>query len=233
MNPNKKHDWLELAWNDYIDGFTALFPVLLLLTLFSAPVFYSIDRWHSYFPALLYALLLLAPLTTGSNLVYIRLARGEKPPLITLFSAFRIYHRAVAVTLLLGLMTVAGTLLFILPGLIIYSTYCLSEYTVVDRRSTITESFKLSAEITRGWRGVLGFVVLLTIMIDMLAPNPVYVTGKMSEPVVKLNLKPWIITAFFLKTFVFLPWLHIAMARIYNTLIHKHRQPAMTPPAQT
>jgi len=221
MKQERNHDWLGLAWNDYLDGFASLFPVLLALTLLNAPAFYIVNRWHSYVPALPYVLLVLAPLATGSNLVYIKLARGEKPLFLAIFSAFPVYHKALAVTLWLGTMTACGALLFILPGLIIYSTYCLSEYAVVDRRSGVAESFKLSAAMTQGWRGVLGFLVLLTVMIDLITPNPVYVTGKLAEPVVKLELKPWIITAFCLKTFVFLPWLHIAMARIYNTLSRK------------
>lgn len=229
MKQEKNHDWLGLAWNDYLDGFASLFPVLLTLTLLNAPAFYIVHRWHSYLPALPYVLLLLAPLATGSNLVYIKLARGEKAPFPDLFSAFPVYHRALAVTLWLGTITACGTMLFILPGLIIYSTYCLSEYAVVDRRTGIEESFKLSAAMTPGWRGVLGFLVLLTIMIDIVAPNPVYITGKLAEPVVKLELKPWILIAFCLKTFVFIPWLHLAMARIYNTLSRKF--PAQPPEA--
>lgn len=221
MNRVKQHDWLGLAWNDYLDGFGTLFPVVLLLTLLNAPVFYIVGRWHSYLPAVPYLVLILAPLTTGSHLVYIKLARGEKPSFTALFSAFPVYHRALAVTLGLGFMTACGTLLLIIPGLIIYSTYCLSEYAVVDRRSGVKESFKLSAELTQGWRGVIGSLVLLTIMVDFIAPNPVYVTGKLAHPEIGMNLKPWVITAFCLKSFVFLPWLHMAVARAYNTLLNK------------
>ncbi len=218
-SPQIRYDWLGLAWNDYLDGLTVLFPVLLTLTVLNAPVFYLIDRYNSYLPALPYVLLVLAPLATGSNLVYIKIARGERTTVAALFSAFPVYHRALVVALWLGFITVCGTLLFILPGLVIYSTYCLSEYAVVDRRTGIRESFRLSARLTHGWKGIIGFLVVLTVMMDILAPNPVYVTGALLQPVVGLDTTPWVLTAFCLKTFVFLPWLHMAMARIYNTLL--------------
>ncbi|HNW45328.1 MAG TPA: hypothetical protein PKI19_12545 [Elusimicrobiales bacterium] len=226
MTAAKNHDWLGQAWNDYLDGFTSLLPLLLVLTALNAPAFYLVHHWHSYLPALPYVILILAPLATGSNMVYLKLVRGEKPVLTTLFSAFPVYHRAVAVTLWLGFITACGTMLFILPGLIIYSTYCLSEYLVVDRRCGIKEAFTLSAAITNGWRGLLGFLIVLTVMVDILAPNPVYITGKLSAPVVTKDLSPWVITAFCLKVFVFLPWLRLAMARLYDQLSHRLRDQA-------
>jgi len=223
-------NWLMLAWDDYISGFAVLFPVMLALVALSLPTFWLIHRYNSYLPALPYLLLVLTPATTGSNLVYIKLARGEKTSFMALFSAFQVYPQALAVTVWLGFITMAGMLAFILPGIILYTTYCFSEYAVVDRRTGIKESFRFSSGITPGWRGGLALLLILTTVVDILTPSPVGVAGKLSAPSLAFELTPWIITGFCLKTFVFLPWLHMAMARAYNTLV-RCAPPAPVPTA--
>ncbi|PIU18616.1 MAG: hypothetical protein COT18_10175 [Elusimicrobia bacterium CG08_land_8_20_14_0_20_59_10] len=220
--------WLQLAWDDYFNGFKTLFPVLLFLTALNVPLFWLVHRYNSYLPALAYLLLAVTPLTTGANLVYIRLARGEKTSFYDLFSAFPVYRNVVAVSVWLGLITMAGTLAFLIPGLILYTTYCFSEYAVVDRRTGVRESFSLSSSITPGYRDSLLLIVAFSAAMDFFTPNPVGITGKFSAPQVAFNLKPWVIAGFCLKTLVFLPWLHMAMARAYNALLPKESPP---PPA--
>jgi hypothetical protein len=151
------------------------------------------------------------------------MARGGRARIAGLFSAFPIYHRALAVSLGLGCLTLGGMLALVLPGLIIYLTYCFSEYAVVDRRTGIKESFALSRAITEGWKRRLFPILLLTLLVNVLAPDIVEVTGPFKNPIVSLNLKPWNVAGAALKSLVFLPWLSLAMARAYNFLL---------PPAQ-
>lgn len=211
-------NWLGSAWDDYIDNLPALLAVSLFLTALSVPSFYLLQRWHSYLPAAVYMLLCLAPFTVGVNLVYIRLARGEKRVFGALFSAFPVYHRAIAVTVWLGLITAAGTVLFIIPGAIIYTTYFFSEYAVVDRRTGIRESFAFSSAVTAGWRLPLALVLMLLLLMEILVPSPVYITGGFSNPSIKTDFAAWGLAAFALKTLVFQPWIHLALARAYNML---------------
>ncbi len=225
--------WLTQGWDDYLSGLLTLLPVLLVQYIFSAGTFYLIDRFHSFVPALPYMLLVVTPLTTGSALVYIHLTRGGPARFMDLFSAFPVYHRALAVSLGLGLLTFGGLLMFIIPGLIIYLTFCFSEYAVVDRGTGIKDSFNLSRDITEGWKGRLLVIFSLTLLVNLLSPDIISLGGTLSAPVVKVDLKGWQIAGCALKTLVFLPWLNLAMARAYNLLLILSKNPPAADSAGT
>ncbi|MDP2865456.1 MAG: hypothetical protein Q8O90_04360 [Elusimicrobiota bacterium] len=220
--------WLTRAWDDYTGNFPLLLPVLLTQAALSAGSFYIIGRYHSLPAALPYMFFVLTPIATGLNLVYIKIARGGGARYLDLFSAFPIYHRALAVSLGLGFMTMGGALLLIVPGLIIYLTFCFSEYAVVDRRTGIKESFELSAKLTEGWKSRLFIILTLILLVNVLVPDIYVVTGGLKNPSASLDLKPWTVAAAALKTLVFLPWLGLALARAYNFLL----LPPVIEPAQ-
>lgn len=219
-------NWLGAAWDDYFDNLPVLLAVSLFLAALSVPSFYILRRWHSYIPALAYMLFVMSPFSVGANLVYIKLARGEKRAFGALFSAFPVYHRAIAVTVWLGLITACGTLVFIIPGAVIYTTYFFSEYALVDRGTGIRESFALSSALTEGWRIPLAMVLMMLVLLEVVVPSPVYITGGFSAPVVKTDLAAWGVAAFALKTLVFLPWLHLGLARAYNMILSRPQVPA-------
>jgi len=218
--------WFTLAWDDYVGALPVLIPVVLTQALASAGSFYIIHRWHSLPAAAAYMLLVVTPLATGLNLVYIKIARGSGARYADLFGAFPVYHRAVAVSVLLSLAAMGGALLLIIPGIIIYLTFIFSEYAVVDRRTGVRESFRLSAAITYGWKTRLFPVFTLALLITAMVPDIYVVTGPFKTPSASLALKPWTVAAAALKTFVFLPWIGLALARAYNLLL---AQPAPEP----
>lgn len=210
--------WFTRAWDDYTGGFPWLLPVLLVQTGATAGVFWLVHYYHSLAQAAAYMLLAVTPLSTGAVLVYINLARTGRARFRDLFSAFPVYHKALAINVGLGLMTLAGMLAFILPGIVLYLTFCFGEYFLLDRRTGIKESFRLSGALTLGWRTRLFPVLLLTVLVTA-APDVAVISDPMKNPEVLLDLRPWILTAAALKTLVFLPWLNLVMARAYNFLL--------------
>lgn len=223
-------DWLGRAWDDYLDNFGDLLALTLLQVALNAPIFLAVAKWQSYTPGIVYALVVLAPFSLGVNLFYIKLVRGEKAGLAQALAAFPAYPRALAVTVGLGALTACGLLCFVLPGLVLYSMYCFSEYIVLDRSAGVKDSFLFSAQLSDGWKFPIAMLVILTVAVDALAPNPVYFSG-WAKPGLKFSLEPWVLTAFCLKTFVFLPWLHLAMARAYDSLLALHLAPPSLRPA--
>jgi hypothetical protein len=211
--------WLARAWDDYAGNLPLLLPVLLFQAAIAAGSFFLISRFHSLLPALPYMLFVVTPVATGANLLYIKIARGGGARFTDLFSAFPVYHRAIAVSAVLGLVTMGGAILLIIPGVVLYLAYCFSEYAVVDRRTGIKESFALSAAITEGWKSRLLVPFSLIVLINVFVPDIYLVTGPLKNPSASLDLKPWTIAAAALKTLVFLPWLCLAMARAYNFLL--------------
>ncbi len=210
--------WFTRAWYDFTDGFPWLLPVLLVQTGATAGVFWLIHHYHSLTQAAAYMLLVVTPLSTGAVLVYINMARTGRARFKDLFSAFPVYHKALAINVGLGLATLAGLLAFILPGLAIYLTYGFSEYFLLDRGTGIKESFRLSGRLTLGWKTRLFPVLLLTILVNA-APDIALISDPLKDPRVVMDLRPWIITSTVLKTLVFLPWLNLVMARAYNFLL--------------
>lgn len=211
--------WFRHAWDDYVDGLPVLIPVLLLQTLIYAPALWLVYRYHSFLPSIPYLLLVVTPVATGANLVYIKLARGSGARVADLFGAFPVYGRALGVSLWLGFLTIAGTMLLIVPGIILYLTYCFSEYAVVDKRTGVKESFALSAAMTEGWKGRLFLILSLTLLVNLMVPEVVMTEGTLSAPSLKFNLGAWNVVSDALKTLVFLPWLRIVMARAYDSLL--------------
>lgn len=210
--------WFTQAWYDFTDGFLWLLPVLLTQTAATGGVFWLIHRYHSLTQAAAFMLLVVTPLSTGAVLVYINMARTGRARFKDLFSAFPVYPKALAINFGLGLATLAGTLAFILPGIVIYLTYGFAEYLLLDRGTDIKESFRFSGQLTLGWKLRLFPILLLTILVNM-APDIAAISDPLKDPRVVLDLRPWIVTSTLLKTMVFIPWLSLAMARAYNFLL--------------
>ena len=211
--------WFTRAWDDYTNNLPLLLPIILTQAALSAGSFYLLAHFHSLLASAPYMLFVITPVATGANLVYIKIARGGGARFLDLFSAFPIYHRALAVSLLLGLVTLGGALMLIVPGIVLYLTYGFSEYAVIDRRTGVKASFALSAEITDGWKSRLFALLALIALVNVLVPDIFVITGQLKAPSASLDLKPWTVAAAALKTLVFLPWLSLAMARAYNFLL--------------
>ncbi|OGR53557.1 MAG: hypothetical protein A2049_11855 [Elusimicrobia bacterium GWA2_62_23] len=211
--------WLTGAWDDYTAGFFALLPVLLLQAAIASGGLPLINKWHSLLPAAAYSLFVTTPVSLGCVLVYIRMARGGPARLADLFGAFPVYHRVLAVSVGLGLLTLGGLLAFVLPGVLLYLTYCFSEYLVVDRRTGVKESFALSRTLAEGWRRRLLPIAMLMLVLNLFAPEIARVSDPFKNPEVSLDLRPWTVAAYLLKNFVFMPWLGLAMARAYVFLL--------------
>lgn len=220
--------WFTLAWEDYTGGFPWLLPVLLFQAASTAGVFWLVRHYHSLLQAAAFMLLVVTPLSTGAVLVYINMARTGRARFRDLFSAFPVYHKALAINIALGLLTLGGILAFILPGIIVYLTFCFAEYFLLDRGTGVKESFRLSGELTRGWKTRLFPVLLLTVVVGM-TPEIAAISDPLKNPAVVLDLRPWIVTGDILKTLVFLPWLNLVMARAYNFLLAQPAPAAVQP----
>jgi uncharacterized membrane protein len=92
---------------------------------------------------------------------------GEKPDFSELFKHYRLFWRFLGASLLVGLIVLAGFILFIVPGIIWAIRYSFVNYLIVDKNFGIMESLHKSREMTDGKKGDLFvfFIVLLLINI--------------------------------------------------------------------
>jgi len=221
--PQSKNDssftWLQSGWNTYIDMLPPLLPFLLALEAFKLPNLWLIHRFHTYIWVVLYSLLILTPVSLGLNLVYIKLHRRQSAGLKDFLRGFFVYPRTLLVSLSLGLLTLGGLIAFIIPGVILYLTYCFSEYALADKNTGTKESFALSAVLTENSRGNLAPVIMLTVLMEIMTPEIAGISGSFKNPTLTFDFKLWTIIGHSLKVLVFLPWLSMSMAAAYNGLL--------------
>jgi uncharacterized membrane protein len=95
-------------------------------------------------------------------------AEGKTPTLDELWPSVRKYGlRFVGLSIVVGLLTVGGLILFIVPGVIIFRRYFLAVYYLVDEDISITEAMNRSASdskpISYSIWSIIGVTLLLAI----------------------------------------------------------------------
>ena len=217
---------MKEGWDACLDNFHSVLPAVLAFQVIA--VMPSLMIWK-YFDSRWYALpwemVIGAPMTVGLNMFFINLGRNRRADYGDLFRGFRILPAAVAVSFLYGIIVTAGLILLIIPGVMWGLAYVFSQYSVIDRRTGIKGSFAHSSQITYGFKEKLLPIVTLWVMLEVLTPGIIKAEGTLTSMRLFLDLKPWILTAFVLKTIFFLPWLNMALARAYIDLVkHNERQ---------
>ena len=206
-----------------MDYFLTIIPVIFIfkaLTLGIPLLIWksSQKQWAAY-P---YMLLIAVPLEIGLNLYFIKLARNQKAPLSDIFKGFEIYQNAILVSVIYGLIVMGGTLLLIVPGIILAIIYAFSSYAVIDKKMGVMDSFKYSAAITLNYRVKIFAIFLLTILVHLLTP-PI-IKFKMTETVYQTNFTLQALLGYGLITFIFIPWLKMSMAKAYLFLTGSYAQ---------
>jgi|GEM_PF-3251214 len=222
--------WLKDGWNSLLDNLRYVLPAALAFEVIGALPSLLIwkhfdNRWY----AVPWELLVAAPLGVGMNLFFVNLARKGRPDYGDIFRGFRVFPQAVVVSLAYGLIVTAGILMLVLPGVIWGLAYIFSQYSVLDRKTGLKGSFVYSSAITYGFKEKLLPLAALWLMLEVLAPGVVKAEGTMLHMKLALDLKPWVITAFVLKTFIFTPWLDMAAAHAYIALVKHHDRESLHP----
>jgi uncharacterized membrane protein len=89
----------------------------------------------------------------------------DRSTLKTLFSCWRLIFRDIVATFLYWLMCAVGFALLIIPGFYLLITFGFYQYAIVDENAGVFESFKRSAQITKGNKvNLCGLVLLLAII---------------------------------------------------------------------
>jgi hypothetical protein len=131
----------------------------------------------------------------------LKLARGEAASFADLFAGGP-FLTMLGVSLLLGLGVGFGTLLLVVPGVILALGWALVQYIAVDRRLGVIETFGVSWRATHGHKGQILLLFLLAFLV-MLAG----------------------LLACCIGTFVAMPIIHVALAYLYLKLTGE--EPAM------
>ncbi|OGS08317.1 MAG: hypothetical protein A2270_10830 [Elusimicrobia bacterium RIFOXYA12_FULL_51_18] len=221
--------WMKDGWDATLDNLHYILPAVLafeVLAVMPALLLwkYFDNRWY----ALPWEILMGAPLAVGMNLFIVNLVRNGRPDYGDMFRGFTIFPQAVAVSFLYGLIVTAGIIMLVLPGVVWGLAYVFAQYSVIDKKTGIKGSFVRSSMITYGFKERLLPIAMIWVLLEVFTPGIVKAEGSLLHMSLILDLKPWVITAFVLKTLIFMPWLDMIMAKAYLSLLkHYERQPAV------
>ena len=148
-------------------------------TLFNAGAF-SVSSLTGTWGALIAGGVVLLGLIFMINVVLqiyqLRLAQGKKPEMRAVWvEATSLWPRLLGLFIVLTFVITAGLLFLLVPGLIFMRRYFLAPYVMIDQNTTIRESMRRSAELSKPYkRSIWG---LLGIMLACNAPSLVPVVG--------------------------------------------------------
>ncbi len=215
--------WMKEGWDAFLDNFHRILPAVLAFQVVAVmPSLliwkYCENRWY----ALPWELLVGAPLAVGMNLFFINIARTGRADYGDFFRGFSVFPQAVAVSFLYGLIVTGGLIMLLVPGVIWGLAYLFAQYSVLDKKTGIRGSFRYSAVITGGFKERLFPLGMLWVTLEILTPGILTAEGSVLRMRLVLDLKPWVITAFVLKTLVFLPWMEMVLAKAYVSIVKHH-----------
>jgi len=146
----------------------------------------------------------------------LRLCDQEKARFSDFFSQYHLFFRYLFAIILWGLITWAGTILFIIPGIIWGIKYFFCDYFVIDKKSKSRESLKQSAVITQGVKWQL-FVFFITIgLINILSLLPYLISFFVTFPAFMLVLDRLFLS---IGSLIATPITMLATAFVYRKLL--------------
>ena len=172
-------------------------------------------------------MVLFIAVTMGIIKTALRLYDQEKARFSDFFSQYHLFFRYLFAMVLLGLIIWAGTILFIIPGIIWGIKYSFCYYFVIDKKSKSRESLKQSAVITQGikWQ-LFAFFTVIT-LINILGASPSLLSLFVTFPTFILVLDGLLLS---IVSLVILPITMLATAFVYRKLL---TQTEVAPASQT
>ena len=93
----------------------------------------------------------------------LKICDGQRPSVADLFLRLPNFWRFFGTSLLAGLIVIGGTLLLIVPGIVLGLKYCLAPYASLDERLLPRAALRRSAELTHGVKDqLLVFLLVLS-----------------------------------------------------------------------
>jgi len=157
---------------------------------------------------------LLAGVAYTGMLIHLLCVPGSDEDLAGLWKGILpVLARLIWVTLLTGIMVVAGLLLLIVPGLILITIWSVAIESVVVERTTVLGSLNRSRELVRGngWRVFL-FLVVLALLLLMAATLALLVAAPFGTGLLGAAISAFTVAV------VLNPLLVIGPASLYNCL---------------
>jgi uncharacterized membrane protein len=164
------HGW-DRMWNYFLE----LLLVIVVMIVAAVPLTWmsitdEIGTYQGFlleFFALVYWIMLFAPLKYGLAYVFLKASRSEKLDTKDMLAPFRNYFNAVLANLLVTIVIGIGIVFLIVPGIVLACKLAFVPYLVVDRKLDAIEAFKESWRMTGGHALEIFLIGLLAIPIGL------------------------------------------------------------------
>ncbi len=120
-------------------------------------------------PTALVFKLFIDMISIGWIKVALDLNAGKKVSVNYIFKYYYLVPRVFIVTLIVGLLTIAGALLFLLPGLFIYQRLRFAKFFIIDKNLSIAKALQASWDATQGSVLHLTGYTLIAVMLNRIA----------------------------------------------------------------
>jgi len=104
----------------------------------------------------------------GQTIFFLRVARGGEPQIGDIFAGGPFFVNGILAAILVGLAVIAGMIAFIVPGIILALMFSQVMYLIVDKNAGVMDSLSGSSHITRGNKGTLFLMAILSFGIMLL-----------------------------------------------------------------
>ncbi len=178
------------SYMDEIQGLAGTNDLYSLIDRLSMPdiSFYSKGVFATVLAVLVY--LMSVPLSVGYTFHVLTEARGAETKASSIFFGFRVMWKALAINLLSGLLVALGSILFLIPGIILLLRYSMAIYILIDDPTKgVIQCMRESGFLMRGnkWNYFkLNFSFILWYLLSSL------VTGTVGAPLLNIYLTPYI-----------------------------------------
>jgi len=126
------------------------------------------------------AVLVVVSLLTLPIIPYLQLKSAQNKrvnPMTAFNEGVGFFWRILGLSLIVGLMVIAGFLLLIVPGLIVIRRYILAPYYLIDQNLSIGEAMRKSAEQSKQYSKAIWFVIGVSGLLSLAAVIPVIGTA--------------------------------------------------------
>lgn len=162
----KKYIWLFIGVMIFQQVFTQI-PTFLTAIIQSA-MNLSNDEPISSNANFIISFVLGIIIQSGFIALVLHVIDGVQPKFSDLFSQLSIFWRYLGASLLYGLMLLAGFILLIVPGVYLMITYAFWPYFLIDKKVSIIDAFKMSAQVTKGHKWSLFMLYVFIIALNVL-----------------------------------------------------------------
>ena len=183
--------------------------VLFVEMLLSLPMGFGNMFFPMHFPGmfttglfnLVYAVLVLMPVSYGCSWVYLKAVRGEPFKVQDIFFAYQSFGNILIANILVFLIVGAGFVMLIVPGIIFACKLSFVPYLVMDEKMEAVDAIRKSWNMTKGSTGTIFLMGIVSFFVALGG-----------------------FICFFIGIFPAMIWISLAFASIYMTVAGKIKQ---------